>query len=604
GDNKVAVKNGPESPSGPARSYTLAPASQLAIDTAYKLVCDLDLRGTVGNIGLEKAAELALHTYGPLKLVKLEPSGSDIVPDESVRLVVSFSNPLKAPYQMKLTPAAVGFPQRCYSAGDESPGISCAAQLEPQTAYTLTIDAAQEDAFGQKLGKPEVLKFQTSDAKPAIAIESGYFVAELKRPVVPVWTRNAKELEVTAVPITQGNFHQLRPLLDWWEPAPADFGKTKLKPKAQKIAVHGPKNKWSQHPLSAAELFGGTPGPGMFYLEVGSSEVDAHPFTDGGREKVLVNFTDIGVVSKMSGTRGMVWATQLSTGKPLPDAKVTVRNGLGKVTWSGTTDADGVAVLPGSAELVGKQRKTAGLDTEGEHYAEEREGDSSGLRIFVQQGADWTMVNPGSSNGLAAWNYNVPVDSDAAPVKLRGFMHTDRGLYRPGEKVHVKGLARATRLGQPLDVPGEGKLVKVTVDGPNGKTLTETEAKLSPFGGFWFDIDLPGDARLGDYAIRARLDSGTFTRDFAVEEYRAATYEVTGKLNGAVVVKTGAIKGTVSANYFYGAPVRGGKLAVTVHSRQRRVSFTGFDDYDFLDGRRYDGYHDEVEHGQNMVTED
>ncbi|HSR97571.1 MAG TPA: MG2 domain-containing protein [Kofleriaceae bacterium] len=604
GDHKVAVKNGPESPSGPARSYTLAAASQLAIDTAYKLVCDTDLRGTVGNIGLEKAAELALHTYGPLKLVKLEPSGNDIVPDESVRLVVSFSNPLKPPYQMKLTPAAVGFPQRCYSAGDESPGISCAAQLEPQTAYTLTIDAAQEDAFGQKLGKPEVLKLQTSDAKPAIAIESGYFVAELKRPVVPVWTRNAKELEVTAVPITQGNFHQLRPLLDWWEPAPADFTKTKLKPKAKKIAVHGPRNKWSQHPLGAAELFGGTPGPGMFYLEVGSSEVDAHPFTDGGREKVLVNFTDIGVVSKMSGTRGLVWATQLSTGKPLPDAKVTVRDGRGKVTWSGTTDADGVAVLPGSAELVGKQRKAAGLDTEGEHYAEEREGDSSGLRIFVQQGADWTMVNPGSSNGLAAWNYNVPVDSDPSPVKLRGFMHTDRGLYRPGEKVHVKGLARATRLGQPLDVPGEGKLVKVTVDGPNGKTLIETEAKLSAFGGFWFDIDLPGDARLGDYAIRARLDSGTFTRDFAVEEYRAATYEVTGKLNGAVVVKTGAIKGTVSANYFYGAPVRGGKLGVTVHSRQRRVSFTGFDDYDFLDGRRYDGYHDEVEHGQNMVTED
>ena len=44
---------------------------------------------------------------------------------------------------------------------------------------------------------------------------------------------------------------------------------------------------------------------------------------------------------------------------------------------------------------------------------------------------------------------------------LRGFMHTDRGLYRPGDKVHVKGLARVTRLGAPLTPPGEGKKVKV-----------------------------------------------------------------------------------------------------------------------------------------------
>jgi len=86
------------------------------------VTCDAELHGTVGNLGLEKPAELALHTYGPLKLVKLEPSGNDIVPDESVRLVVSFTNPLKAPYQMKLVPPASGFPQRCYSAGDESPG--------------------------------------------------------------------------------------------------------------------------------------------------------------------------------------------------------------------------------------------------------------------------------------------------------------------------------------------------------------------------------------------------------------------------------------------------------------------------------------------------
>jgi len=613
GGKQVAVKNGSESPSGPARGYSIVPAAELALGTAWTVSCEVGLAGSVGNLGLAKAVDQAFHTYGPLAFVKLDPNGGDIVPDENLRLSLVFTNALKPPYQMKLKPAVPGFPQQCHALDDSSPGLSCAAMLEAQTSYTLTIEASQHDVFGQALDKPQIIAFHTSDAKPTISMESGYFIAELKRPVLPVWTRNVKELQVTAVPITQADFHRLRPLLDWWEPKPADFAKGKLAPQRKQLAVAGVKNKWSQHPLGAAELFGGVSGPGMFYLEVGSSEVTARPFADGGREKALVNFTDIGVVSKLSGARGLVWATQLSTGKPLPGAAVTVRDGNGKVTWSGTTDGDGIAVLPGTSQLTGgtgpggKRGSDAGLDTQGEHYAPEREGDLSAIRIFVQQGDDWTMVNPSTSNGLAAWNYNVEVDNNAAAVKLRGFMHTDRGLYRPGEKVHVKGLARTTKLGEPLDVPGEGqagKKVKVTVDDPRGKTLVETEAKLSAFGGFWFDVDLPGDARLGDYVIHARLDSGTFTRDFVVEAYRPATYEVTGKLKEAMVVKQGAIKGTVSANYFYGAPVRGGKLAVTVHSRSRWLRFAGYDEFEFTDGRHYEGYRAESMQAQNMVTED
>jgi alpha-2-macroglobulin len=607
GAQQVAVKNGPESPSGPARSYTIVPAAALAVDTAWKLSCAAGLHGSVGNLGLDKPEGQAFHTYGPLAFVKLDPSGKDVVPDESVRLALTFTNALAPPYQMTLKPAVSGFPQRCYALDDSSPGLSCAAMLDPQTSYTLTIDASQHDVFGQTLGKPQVLAFHTTDAKPAVSMESGYFLAELKRPVLPVWTRNVGELQVTAVAITPANFHELRPLLDWWEPKPADFSRSKLAPQRKKLAVAGAKNKWGQHPVGAAELFGGVSGPGMFYLEVGSAEVTSRPFSDGGRQKALVNFTDIGVVSKLSGSRGLVWATRLSTGKPLPDAAVTVRDGDGKLTWSGTTDGDGVAVLPGTSQLAGlagKRAGGAGLDTEGEHYAPEREGDVSNLRIFVEQGGDFTMVNPSSSNGLSAWNFSVPVDSDGGAVKLRGFMHTDRGLYRPGEKVHVKGLARTTKLGEPLDVPGEGKKVKVTVDGPRGKTFTETEARVSAFGGFWFDLDLPGDARLGDYVIHARLDSGTFTRSFLVEEYRPATYEVTGKMQAAMVVKQGTAQGTVSANYFYGAPVRNAKLAVTVHGRSRRVSFAGYDRFEFADGRRYDGYRDESLQAQNLVTED
>ena len=606
GGKQVAVKNGPQSPSGPAETYMIVPVEPLAADTPWTAKCDAGLMGSFGNLGLAYDVVQPFHTFGPLVFVKLEQAGKDIVPDESVRLSLVFSNPLKPPFKLVLDPPAPGFPQSCHTLDEASPGVLCMPALDAQINYTLTIDASQEDTAGQKLGKTAVVKFHTTDARPSLSIESGYFLAELKRPVLPLWTRNLTSVLVTAVQVTPENFHQLRPLISWWEEKPADLAKAKLAPKTFKLAVAATKNKWGQHPLGAAELFGGAPGPGMFYVELGSDELKYHPFQDGGRKKVLVNFTDIGVVSKLSESRGLVWATKLSTGKPLPGAAVSVRDENGKVTWSGTTDGDGVAVLPGSAQLLPKRVAAKdGLDTAGEHYAEEGGGgDLSALRIFVASGPDFTMVNPARSNGLAAWNFNVSRDVEEGAVKLRGFMHTDRGLYRPGEQVHVKGLARSAKLGEPLDVPAEGKPVKVTVTGPTGKVVVETTAKLSAYGGFWFDVDLPGDARLGDYYVSARLDHGTFTRSFTVEEFRPATYEVTGKVRTAMIVGDGTVEGDVTASYFYGAPVRGGDLAITVHSRPRRPSFPAFEAYQFFDERHYEGYHDESELSQQLVTED
>jgi alpha-2-macroglobulin len=584
----VKVKLAPDTAPGPAKDYSLVPEADLAPDTDWTLTCKAGLMGVVGNLGTEAAAQDAFHTYGPLRYVDMDPKGNDIVPDEKLRLNLAFSNPLAEPYKLTIVPPVPGFPQGCHALSDAPVGVSCAGQFEALTDYTLTVDAAQQDVFGQALGKPAVVQFRTADALPTISLESGYFVAELKRPVVPMWTRNVTAVEITAVPITQANFHELAPLLDWWDVKPADLSKAKLlKPVVTKLAITGTKNHWGQHSLDPTTIAGGTPGPGMYYLEIGAKEVAKGAFADGGKKKVLVNFTDIGVVSKLSPTRGVVWATKLSTGKPLPGAAVTVRDGAGKATWTGTTDATGIAVLPG-VEALGATSET-----------------TTALRIYVQQQADWTMINPSATGGLSTWAFNVSSDHGTTPTKLRGFMHTDRGLYRPGDKVHVKGLARVTKLGAPLALPDASKKVAVEVAGPQGKSFLTAKAKLSAFGGFWFDIDVPSDARLGDYTITATLEHGTFTRSFTVEDYRPATFEVTGKTKESLVVSRGDVHGTVSANYFYGAPVRNASVDVAVHSRKRHVAFEKLPEFDFGDDRNYESYYMyESDDSQQLVTED
>ena len=604
GAKHVGIKLAPDSNVDPAKWFTVVPAGELALDTDWVASCKPELKGVVGNVGLEAKLEDKFRTYGPLKYAGIDPNGTDIVPDEDLSIDIAFSNPLKPPYAITITPAVPGFPKTCHVLSSEKPGVSCEAQLEARTEYTITVADTQLDVFGQKLGKKEVIQIRTADAQPTISMDSGYFVAELKRPVLPIWTRNVSKLDLRIVDITPANFHDMRARLDWWETKPVDFGKSKLAPKDKVIAITGEKNKWGQRPIDPAALLGRKAGPGMYYIEVGSAEVKREPFEGGGRKKVLVNFTDIGVVSKLSPTRGLVWATQLSTGKPLANATVFVRDANGKQTWTGTTDAEGIAILPGKDKLVGGKR-AAPVDEEGVGEDEGGGGGGGGMRLYVQNGADFTMVNPELSGGLSPWSFNVSVDYGGGGSRLRGFMHTDRGLYRAGEKVHVKGLARVTRLGEPLAPPGEGKEIKVEVSGPQGKSFVSTKAKLSAFGGFWFDLDLPGDARLGDYTIRASLDSGTFSRSFTVESYRPATFEVNGKAKESRIVRRGNVSATVTAAYLYGAPLRAGEVDITVHSRPRNVSFESLPDFDFYDERKHDRYYyGEGEDSQTLVTED
>ncbi|MCP4449388.1 MAG: hypothetical protein GY811_29250 [Myxococcales bacterium] len=590
GKKTQALKLGPDSDPGPGKTFLVVPTDDLAMDTDWKLSCAATLQGTIGNLGMTDKVSESFHTYGPLKFIGHKPSGIDIVPTEDLNLDLAFTNPLKAPYKMVISPKVRGFPERCHALGDAPPGVSCGVLLDPRTSYTIKVKKGQLDVFDQPLGKEEVIKFSTTDSKPIISMESGYFVAELKRPVLPIWTRNVKKLKVSMVAITPESFHQSKELIDWWDEDPADFGDSKLKRWHKKLKVSGERNKWHQFALDPATHLGGESGPGMYYVEIGSSEVDKYPFEDGGVKKTLVNFTDIGVVSKLSPSRGLVWATKLSTGESLPGAEVTVRDLRGKVTWSGRTDAKGIAMLPGTNKLAGLK---AG--------SEEHPGD---LRVFVRQGNDFTMVDPNSNGGLSAWNFNAEMDYERSEERLRGFMHTDRGLYRPGEKVHMKGLARITKLGSRLAIP-KNKEIKLEIAGPRGKIFHTVDLKLSKFGGFWTDIELPGDARLGDYRMTAKLAQGTFTQRFSVEEFRAATFEVTGKASQERIVRRGKVTASILAKYFYGAPLRQGDVDITVHSRPRTVRFKEHEGFDFRDERNHRSYYSySSSYSQSLITED
>jgi hypothetical protein len=203
--------------------------------------------------------------------------------------------------------------------------------------------------------------------------------------------------------------------------------------------------------------------------------------------------------------------------------------------------------------------------------------------VTAQLADDLAVLDTNWNSGLQVWNFGVPAaDRGSADVRVRGFLQSDRGLYRPGDTVHLRGLARTIDLAGRMRVPKRQK-AHLVVEDPKGKVLLEEDLPITAFGGLHRDVVLEDEARLGDYRVRGTIQGQTFADKFAVEEYRPRTFEVKLTTNKPYVFSGQAIGFRVAADYLYGAPLKNGKVKWNVRRREHQPDFPDYPQYVFQD---------------------
>jgi uncharacterized protein YfaS (alpha-2-macroglobulin family) len=602
-----------EGSAGGALRFRVRPERALPGGADVTFRCAPDLTGAEGPLGMEKPIAAAFHTFGAFAVAKVAPEGSQVDID-GTSLTIHFTNPIAdGPLPIALAPPVAGFPER---AGRSLATVDYGCdELQPNTEYKITIGAGLKDVFGQALPGEHVATFRTGDASPRADLQTGVKVVESARGGYPIWTRNLHHLEVTTARVPEAKLAALLGAVTWWDDDPVDLAALGLAGNARTLPVDGPQNRWHLVELAPPGVKPGATLTGIYYFAVKADEAPLpERKTKPQTQEAIVNFTDLGATVKLSAASGIVWVTALSTGAPVAGAQVTVRGRGGAVLFHGRTDGDGVALLPGRAALEKRRpapkepalRPEPGEEPEGDEgeFAGEGEGgDANRLLVVVRDGDDVTWVDPGRPGGLAAWNFDLSVDNSPSPDRLRGFLHSDRGLYRPGDTVHLRGLARILRLEQGLHLPRE-KAIAVAVRDPRGQEAVSKKVRLSRFGGFALDVPLGEEARLGDWSVEARLPEGSFRETFSVEEYRTAAFHVQLGADKPHAEIGDDLHLSVEARYFYGSPVRGAPVAWRVHTRPRTPSFEAWREFEFGDARQWDSFYDRSSEAHAFLTEE
>ncbi|KGM40530.1 alpha-2-macroglobulin [Aquabacterium sp. NJ1] len=300
------------------------------------------------------------------------------------------------------------------------------------------------------------------------------------------------------------------------------------------------------------------------------------PNPESMEDKRLVLVTDLGLLAKrtIDGSRD-VYVQSISTGLPVGQATVEVwgRNGL--VLVSQTTDATGHVRVP---NLAGFQREKTPV-----MLVVRKEGDLSFLPFNRHdRNLDVSRFDVGG------------IQSAGVPNQMTAYLFSDRGIYRPGDTLHIGIIVKAGNWATSLkDMPVEAEVVDargmvvrrevIKLDAGGVAELAHTTQDSSPTGNYSINLSLPRQSSPGAPEVPALQLGSTSVK---VQEFLPDRTKVTAKLSSESAdgwVSPDGLKAMVSVQNLFGTPAQHRRVSGTLTLRPAYPSFRAYPDYSFYD---------------------
>ncbi|MFM7321904.1 MAG: MG2 domain-containing protein, partial [Armatimonadota bacterium] len=489
------------------------------------------------------------RTYAALKLVRGQCGWNDQAPcrpEDPWR--IEFNNPLDAeafdPAWVTVSPKVPGSEPTV-----QGNNLFLGGMRKGRTQYTVSISPRLRDIHGQTLGASDAVVFKVGPAAPNLLPPPGGFqVADPAAPPrIEFQSVNLRRIAVQVRAVDPDDWEA------WTTAQENPEGKANWPGRVvidRALIPGGDNDAWTRSSLDlSAALVNGRGNVIVTWSAVlGSKALPEGERTVRGAS--WIQSTRIGLSVHADPTDLLAWATDLATGKPLPGAKV-------RLAGTGTTVATGADGL-------------ARFDL----------GPTPARRIEVRVGDDiaflparfWRWDDGG-------WRRQQRV------AALRWYAFDDRGLYKPGETVRVKGWLRRQEPGKagPLTIPADIKSMPWSLRDAVGNEVAKGTTRLNAWGGFDLSVALPKTMNLGD----AFLQVGDFGRQVKVQEFRRPEFEVAARseTEGPHVVGGVPAEVSVKAAYYAGGGLAGAATHWSVTARKARYSPPGHDGFTFGEWR-------------------
>jgi len=430
--------------------------------------------------------------------------------------------------------------------------------------YKVTVQKGIRSRWGGKTEAGMTKDVQFSNIPPQIEFASdGIILPTSNHKKIQFYTSNLKRvhLQVKKVfPSQIGHFLQAEQL---------SSSKSRNKPfsenyesnvgvivKNQTIELGKRSNEWLLHEFDLSGLFNKY-DDGLFLIRINFTPEDVQVpiekevlnyIVEKGQIYKPVFLSNLGLTVKTSQDLTYVFVTDILTGQPKASVKVTLLNYDGEDVSVNVTDKQGLASFHSNRYF---------------NY------------VLAQDGKQLSALN----RDEMMWS-NSGFDIGGIQEersKTKGFIYTERGVYRPGDSIHVGFIVKNEGFTFPQNHP-----VSIEVRDPEYNTVYQRTSVTSKDGFYVFGFKTDEKAPTGNYNINLKAGGSWFYKDLKIETVVAEQLRVTVKPHKRQFVSTDKSVGfDINASYLFGAPASNLRAEVNVEVHPWEMTFPKYTDFTF-----------------------
>lgn len=425
----------------------------------------------------------------------------------------------------------------------------CLNGLSFASSYTLTLTEGLPSEDGDELGREEEVQISFEDRPPYVGFSgSGVILPREDADGLAIETVNVDSVEVKVSrvndralafkSVTKGTESQQgRYSYVYGDENPSDLASEVW---SGTMDVQNLKNAPVVTVFPLPDVIE-TLEPGAYFIEVSDAvELDRYEGPPASAKR-WVMLTDLALTAYESESGLDVTLRSLQDGRVMPNTPVQLIARNNEVLDDATTGVDGrvsfnAELLAGTGSLAPKLVLASGL-----------KGDTAILDL-TRAPVDLSELNTGGRV--------TPGDVDA-------YLYTERGIYRPGETVHVTAMMR-DRAGRSV-TERNGTLITYR---PNGMESFRVRFAVGEAGSLQRDIELPDAAARGLWRTALEIDGigQVGAVSYSVEDFVPQRIAVELEAEDAPFLPGDDARDVdISARFLYGAP--GAALTVTSQAR-------------------------------------
>jgi uncharacterized protein YfaS (alpha-2-macroglobulin family) len=486
------------------------PEKTLTRDVGYILNLGAAARSQSGEITLGTDYGAALRTYDNFAVTATDPNPGAVD--------FKFSSPLAEGEYEDLVEVRPALNNLQAEVSEDRLTLTVYGEFLPEANYEIELSARIRDRWGQSLGDPFILSYRTPALPASLFASLISTTTTFVRPDEPVIYANAVNIEtanVTISPLPLQDYFTLQNSYDTQQtyvpPSPSTYSQTFELPRSRSQEVK----------LNLTQQNNQLP-PGLYYINFSSPQV-----VEQFKSVYFAVSSQVNLTFKLGATEALVWAVDLPSQTPVINAPIVIYDGTGNQLASGTTDENGLWKGSVNERLPYSQV-----------YAILGQPGDENFALAVNTWGSW----------ISGWDFGYSQIVRFPHTQI--YMYTDRPIYRPGQTVYFRGVARQAFNGR-YELPPINEFPLILRDA-NGTQLQTFNLQLSPYGTFNGQFQLPDNAVPGDYAF----DNSTleFYFSFKVAEYRKPEINLSVDFSSDEIQLGDTARANVNAQYFFDAP--------------------------------------------------